>query len=393
MKPNQSYRSGDSRLARSSSARCTQQAAWEKTAFWPQWSKCRWVLITSPMSAGVMSRPARASATDWFTTRQSFSTSSGPPHPVSTSTAPPGWVITKPCTGHSRPSTPRRLARCSRLTSSTTVGHPQPHGSLCAGPESTASSLAQPQKVPALAQPDDLGAGDPADADPHAQLVDSLGAAPFQAGGGRPHHAQRPDLMRRDRAREDVTDRPEDAAPPPDVQAIAHAELGVRPVGAAEVGAGPEYGLRPAAGVVDRDDEALPLAEADRHPGLVVAVGGGVDGTGGIPGVPPGGRDRGLERGGGPGRDDVARQQAGDGHGRDGQRPRAPPQPVRAEPPPATGRPPPGCGPGRRLGGEVARRAEPAQHPGHLLVVRAGRQGVAEVGGDLLPQLAGLRGG
>src|SRR5499433_1146753 len=120
------------------------------------------------MSPGVMSSPASASAAERLTTRQSFSHSCGPPTPVSTSTAPPGWVITKPCTGHSRPSTPRRLARCSRLTSSTTAGHPQPHGSLRAGPESTASSLAQPGKIPALVQLDDLGAGDPADADPYA---------------------------------------------------------------------------------------------------------------------------------------------------------------------------------------------------------------------------------
>src|SRR2546421_545894 len=70
------------------------------------------------MSAGVMSRSARASATDRFTTRQSLSTSSGPPQPVSTSTAPPGWVTTNPCTGQSRPSIPRRLARCRRLISS-----------------------------------------------------------------------------------------------------------------------------------------------------------------------------------------------------------------------------------------------------------------------------------
>src|SRR5215813_1729111 len=74
--------------------------------------------MTRPMSAGVMSSSASAPATDRLTTRQSLSTSSGPPTPVSTSTAPPGWVTTKPCTGHSRPSTPRRLARCSRLISS-----------------------------------------------------------------------------------------------------------------------------------------------------------------------------------------------------------------------------------------------------------------------------------
>src|SRR5215470_9285751 len=70
------------------------------------------------MSPGVMSSSDSASATERLTTRQSLSTSSGPPTPVSTSTAPPGWVTTKPCTGHSRPSGPRRLARCNRLISS-----------------------------------------------------------------------------------------------------------------------------------------------------------------------------------------------------------------------------------------------------------------------------------
>src|SRR5260221_6952935 len=70
------------------------------------------------MSPGVMSSSASASATERLTTRQSLSSWPGPPTPVSTSTAPPGWVTTKPCTGHSRPSTPRRLARCNRLTSS-----------------------------------------------------------------------------------------------------------------------------------------------------------------------------------------------------------------------------------------------------------------------------------
>src|SRR5215472_10614168 len=74
--------------------------------------------MTRPMSAGVMSSSASAPATDRLTTRQSLSTSSGPPTQVSTSTAPPGWVTTKPCTGQSRPSTPRRLARCNRLISS-----------------------------------------------------------------------------------------------------------------------------------------------------------------------------------------------------------------------------------------------------------------------------------
>src|SRR5215467_13462050 len=70
------------------------------------------------MSPGVMSSSDSASATERLTTLQSLSTSCGPPTPDSTSTAPPGWVTTKPCTGHSRPSTPRRLARCNRLSSS-----------------------------------------------------------------------------------------------------------------------------------------------------------------------------------------------------------------------------------------------------------------------------------
>src|ERR1700722_17944512 len=65
-----------------------------------------------------MSMSARASATVRLTTRQSSSTRCGPPTPVSTSTAPPGWVTTKPCTGHtSSVPGPCRDARCSRLIS------------------------------------------------------------------------------------------------------------------------------------------------------------------------------------------------------------------------------------------------------------------------------------
>src|ERR1700758_267481 len=74
--------------------------------------------MTRPMSAGLMSSSARASATERLTTRQSSSTCCGPPTPVSTSTAPPGWVTTNPCTGQRPPSRPCRLARCNRFTSS-----------------------------------------------------------------------------------------------------------------------------------------------------------------------------------------------------------------------------------------------------------------------------------
>src|SRR5580658_5593881 len=70
------------------------------------------------MSPGVMSSSASASAAERLTTRQSLSIWSGPPTPVPTSTAPPGWVTTKPCTGHCVPSSPRSFASCSRLTSS-----------------------------------------------------------------------------------------------------------------------------------------------------------------------------------------------------------------------------------------------------------------------------------
>src|ERR1700678_2474235 len=69
------------------------------------------------MSTGARSCSASASATERFTTRQSVSTRSGPPTPVSTSTGPAGCMITKPCTGQSRPSGPRKLARCNRLIS------------------------------------------------------------------------------------------------------------------------------------------------------------------------------------------------------------------------------------------------------------------------------------
>src|SRR5690242_1414300 len=73
--------------------------------------------MTRPMSAGLMSRSASASATVRLTTRQSSRTSWGPPTPVSTSTAPPGWVTTKPCTGHREPSRPCNVASSSRLIS------------------------------------------------------------------------------------------------------------------------------------------------------------------------------------------------------------------------------------------------------------------------------------
>src|SRR5215472_12240851 len=77
--------------------------------------------MTKPMSPGVMSSSSRASATDLFTTRQLVSQRSGPPTPLSTSAAPPGNLTTKPCTGQSSPSTPRRVASVSRLISRVTV--------------------------------------------------------------------------------------------------------------------------------------------------------------------------------------------------------------------------------------------------------------------------------
>src|ERR1700733_4699452 len=148
MKSNQSYSSGDSRLARESSVPCTKWGACRKTAFWPQWSKCRCVLMTMPMSAGLMPIAASASAAERFTTRQSVSSSSGPPTPVSTSAAPPGWMTTKPWTGHSRPSGPRRLARCSRLISSVMRRRPQ----AGAGPGAPAgwAGSAGPGEPPAM---------------------------------------------------------------------------------------------------------------------------------------------------------------------------------------------------------------------------------------------------
>src|ERR1700685_534264 len=69
------------------------------------------------MSAGLMSKCASAPPTDGLTPRQSSRARWGPPTPVSTSTAPPGWVTTKPCTGHRPPPAPCRLARGSRLIS------------------------------------------------------------------------------------------------------------------------------------------------------------------------------------------------------------------------------------------------------------------------------------
>src|SRR6516162_2848393 len=68
--------------------------------------------MTRSMSPGVMPCSSSASATERLTTRWSASTCWGPPTPVSTRTAPPGWVTRNPCTGHSSSI----VARCSRLT-------------------------------------------------------------------------------------------------------------------------------------------------------------------------------------------------------------------------------------------------------------------------------------
>src|SRR5215471_15451875 len=70
------------------------------------------------MSAGLISMSASASATERLTTRQSLSSSSHPPTPVSTSSAPAWWVTTNPCTGQVDPAT-SRSARCNRLISAT----------------------------------------------------------------------------------------------------------------------------------------------------------------------------------------------------------------------------------------------------------------------------------
>src|SRR6516165_2593505 len=84
--------------------------------------------MTRPMSPGVMSSSASASAAERLTTRQSLSSLPGPPTPVSTSTAPPGWVTTNPCTGHCPPSGPWSRARCNRLTSSDIGNRLPPRG-------------------------------------------------------------------------------------------------------------------------------------------------------------------------------------------------------------------------------------------------------------------------
>src|SRR5260370_29485289 len=94
------------------------------------------------MSSGVMSSSPSASATQRLTTRQSLSSRPGPPTPVSTSTAPPGCVTTNPCTGQSRPSGPRRLARCNRLTSSDIGGRLPTSGAE----RNTASIVAAPHR-------------------------------------------------------------------------------------------------------------------------------------------------------------------------------------------------------------------------------------------------------
>ena len=86
---------------------------------------------------------------------------------------------------------------------------------------------------------------------------------------------------------------------------------------------------------------------------------------------------------------DLQHAEHGDGHRRD--------RDDRGEPParwPAAQR---GLRPGRAarcpgLGGEAGRRAEPAQGRGDLLIAGIRPEGVVEVRGDLLPELARLSG-
>src|SRR5215469_14075235 len=152
---------------------------------------------------------------------------------------------------------------------------------------------------PVVVQRDHLGPGDPTDTDPQVQPINQRRGALLLADGGPPEHAQRPDLMRRDRSRRGEAETIYCHAAFVNIAVVAsHSYLNAK--GSAwcdETRGGPEHRLRPVAGVPDRDNETLHLARADRCRDHALASGLRYpDAPANVQRIPPDGCSSWLER-------------------------------------------------------------------------------------------------